>query len=259
MFGRGWEPAEATIVALKEIRSIGNVGPEGESVKAKTFDYVADIQPSSGGSVFRTVMHEPFDERHWRQPSIGDVVLAICDPKRQKAKFDTATATAQDKAQKEAKKNEDAARFDAMVNAAPGSSASPPGQSAAEPRVAAQTSSASGALSTLQAHLSETTADALGTANRLSAATADLAETMAAIKRARAAGDVAEVERLKSEFTTRAGQNVAAARQSAADSTAKAAASDPLERLQKLADLHDRGVLTDAEFAAEKAKILSEP
>ncbi len=33
---------------------------------------------------------------------------------------------------------------------------------------------------------------------------------------------------------------------------------DPVERLQKLADLHDRGVLTDAEFADQKAKILSE-
>jgi Short C-terminal domain len=34
-------------------------------------------------------------------------------------------------------------------------------------------------------------------------------------------------------------------------------ASDPIVRLQQLADLRDRGALTDAEFAAEKAKILS--
>ena len=32
--------------------------------------------------------------------------------------------------------------------------------------------------------------------------------------------------------------------------------SDPVERLAKLADLHERGALTDAEFATEKAKIL---
>jgi hypothetical protein len=38
-----------------------------------------------------------------------------------------------------------------------------------------------------------------------------------------------------------------------------AASGDPLERLARLGDLHDRGVLTDAEFAAEKAKIISEP
>lgn len=34
--------------------------------------------------------------------------------------------------------------------------------------------------------------------------------------------------------------------------------SDSLERLEKLAELHERGVLTDAEFAVEKAKILNE-
>jgi hypothetical protein len=36
-----------------------------------------------------------------------------------------------------------------------------------------------------------------------------------------------------------------------------AAAVDPVEQLTKLAALHDKGVLTDAEFAAEKTKILS--
>lgn len=35
------------------------------------------------------------------------------------------------------------------------------------------------------------------------------------------------------------------------------ASTDPIVRLQQLANLHDRGVLTDAEFATEKAKILS--
>ncbi len=42
-------------------------------------------------------------------------------------------------------------------------------------------------------------------------------------------------------------------------SPAPAGASESrLDRLQKLADLHDRGALSDAEFAAEKARILSE-
>jgi hypothetical protein len=34
------------------------------------------------------------------------------------------------------------------------------------------------------------------------------------------------------------------------------AAPDPIEQLTQLADLKDRGILTDAEFAAEKMKIL---
>jgi hypothetical protein len=110
----------------------------------------------------------------------------------------------------------------------------------------------------LQADFAAIMGDASATAARLSAATADFSETMAAIKRARAAGDLAEVERLKSEFTARSGRKVVAAREAAADFTAKAAASDPLERLNKLANLHDRGVLSDAEFAAQKAKLFSE-
>jgi hypothetical protein len=51
-----------------------------------------------------------------------------------------------------------------------------------------------------------------------------------------------------------------------AERRATAAAAGPssggsqarLDRLQQLADLHDRGVLSDAELAAEKAKILNE-
>ncbi len=34
------------------------------------------------------------------------------------------------------------------------------------------------------------------------------------------------------------------------------APQDPVAQLEKLADLKDRGILTDAEFAAQKAKLL---
>ena len=34
-------------------------------------------------------------------------------------------------------------------------------------------------------------------------------------------------------------------------------AEDPIEQLQKLGQLHEQGILTDEEFAAEKAKILN--
>ncbi len=37
---------------------------------------------------------------------------------------------------------------------------------------------------------------------------------------------------------------------------AGAAAPDSMEQLKKLGELHEQGVLTDAEFQAEKAKIL---
>ena len=35
-----------------------------------------------------------------------------------------------------------------------------------------------------------------------------------------------------------------------------AAEEDPIEQLQKLGKLHEQGILTDEEFAAQKAKIL---
>jgi hypothetical protein len=44
--------------------------------------------------------------------------------------------------------------------------------------------------------------------------------------------------------------------QGAAASAAAAAKPDPAEQLSKLGDLHERGVLTDEEFAAQKQKIL---
>jgi membrane protease subunit (stomatin/prohibitin family) len=47
----------------------------------------------------------------------------------------------------------------------------------------------------------------------------------------------------------------AQAAQAAAGAQA-AAAPDPTDKLTKLADLHDRGVLSDEEFATQKAKIL---
>jgi hypothetical protein len=46
--------------------------------------------------------------------------------------------------------------------------------------------------------------------------------------------------------------------ESRAASAPPAVDEDPVEQLTKLADLRDRGVLTDAEFAEQKARILSE-
>jgi hypothetical protein len=79
----------------------------------------------------------------------------------------------------------------------------------------------------------------------LSAGRSEFTGTLAAIKQARAAGDPTEVARLKAEF--------------AAHSAATPPPTDPVDRLERLADLHDRGVLTDDEFARQKAKILNEP
>jgi len=51
-----------------------------------------------------------------------------------------------------------------------------------------------------------------------------------------------------------AADQAAYAQQSAAQPAAEA--EDPYEALKKLGDLHEQGILTDEEFAAQKAKIL---
>lgn len=68
------------------------------------------------------------------------------------------------------------------------------------------------------------------------------------IDRAKAAGDEAEIDRLTALL----------ARLEAGDLSrpTRAPAPDRLDQLQKLAGLHQSGALTDAEFAAEKAKLL---
>jgi hypothetical protein len=69
-----------------------------------------------------------------------------------------------------------------------------------------------------------------------------------------------EVIELLSANAPAPGSNVIIGGRSVADMMAQAQgaapASDPTEQLSKLADLHERGVLSDDEFAAQKAKIL---
>ncbi|MFM8155635.1 MAG: SHOCT domain-containing protein [Actinomycetes bacterium] len=48
----------------------------------------------------------------------------------------------------------------------------------------------------------------------------------------------------------------AAAAQAAAPAAPAASDEDPMAQVQKLAELHKQGILTDEEFAAAKAKVL---
>jgi hypothetical protein len=50
----------------------------------------------------------------------------------------------------------------------------------------------------------------------------------------------------------------AAPAEAAPQEAASAPAADPMDQLRKLGELKDQGVLTDEEFAAQKAKLLAE-
>jgi len=96
--------------------------------------------------------------------------------------------------------------------------------------------------------------------------TSDIAETLAAIKRANAVEDLEEIARLKAEFKERSAQrNRAAAASPPTTSASRTPESGQtpdagwtLEdlRLEWLADLHDRGVLSDTQYASETARVL---
>ena len=51
-------------------------------------------------------------------------------------------------------------------------------------------------------------------------------------------------------------QDAAAYQEQAPAQPAAAAAPDPIEQLKEFAKLHEQGILTDEEFAAQKAKVL---
>jgi hypothetical protein len=63
---------------------------------------------------------------------------------------------------------------------------------------------------------------------------------------------------LKSKLLELSSQGRASVIDLSGKSASAQSGSDPVEQLTRLADLKDRGILTDAEFAAEKAKILGE-
>jgi hypothetical protein len=234
VFGHDWQPGHATIVALKEVKTIGNDAWTG--AKLHGYEYVADVQPDRLGAAFRTVMGDPFDETHWVTPRVGDVLPVKCDPRRQKAKFDTSTLRARDEAQKNAAKQDQDAQFDAARDAIAGSAVPPPEPDAQVGDMQSAVAGISGAVGRLSAFSDE----------------------LAAMQRAKASGDTHELERIKAEVRNRVLQNAESARQAASGLAPRAAESDPLQGLRMLAELHARGELTDAEFASAKARILGQ-
>jgi hypothetical protein len=200
------------------------------------YHFVADVQPDSGAPVFRAEFTQPQEDI--RMPEVGEQARVRFHPRSEKVELDKSELrNAREQAQELATE-----RFEAIADAPPGSS--PPGS--APPSAPAPVPDGQ-----------DTLADISATAGRLRAGTADLTETLAAIKSARAAGDLAEVDRLKAEFKRRSAASAPSSGQPVAGPAASAAASDPLERLRQLGELHASGVLTDTEFAAEKAKILA--
>jgi hypothetical protein len=250
MLGRDWESAQATIVTRRVVAQ--GHGGEGGHLSWVEYEYIADVTPDGPAPPFRASFGEPRNGIHFRAPEVGQVVHVKFLARSQRVKFDRSDMgihrdlghRKEDQAAVAAAHTQEAqAQFDAEANAAPGTS------------ILRETGSPAGGSPTASddqsvlAEISAAIADITATTAQMSAETSNTAETISAIKRARAAGDLAEVDRLKA-----ASNRLLANARESRDQAAPAA--DPLERLATLADLHDRGALTDSEFATEKAKIL---
>jgi Short C-terminal domain len=166
-------------------------------------------------------------------------VAVTFNPKSMKVKFDLSDPSLHLSTVAEQEHEDFAATLDAGPGAPTLPAAGPaPGSASAE----------------VTAALAEVSAATAGT----DAASREVLDTLAAIKQARATGDLDEVARLKAEFARRSAADQESPAEPGAGAGSGTGSDDPLERLQKLGDLRDRGILTEAEFAAEKAKILGE-
>lgn len=249
MLGLGWESGQATIVTRRVVKQ-GHAGEAGILSWAQ-YEYIADVQPDGLTAPFRATFGDPYNGIHFQAPEVGQVVKVKFRPKSQHVKFDRSDPGIRlDSGHKQADRAavaaahtaEAQARFDALAHAAPGTSVPPETAPAAGGAL-----TRSGEPSVL-AEIAAAVAEINATTARISVQATDPAKPPSAPRHARAESERAEAEREKAE----------AARLSAkaAELRGEANAADPLQRLATLADLHERGALTDSEFAAEKAKIL---
>jgi hypothetical protein len=235
VFGWGWKAAAATVV-------------DKRALAAGRSEYILEVRPDDGSAPFIGTAGDPLDDRRWRPPEVGAAVWVRYRTSTRQLKFDRTDARHQPA---DEQRWQQQLRRTAAPLQVPG-----PGRAPVDP--------------------AERRADQAA----MSAMTSDMAVTLEAIKRARAAEDEAEVSRLKDAYRLRA----AVRNQSGHAPHVSDGAGDPFDRmarferiaglmralvdkrsapaaaridlLERLAALRDRGVLTDDEFAAEKARIL---
>ena len=104
MFGKHWEPAEATIVLVNIKRYSG-------SGMTATREWAADVRKADG-TVVRAKIDEPRIATNFWWPDVGDVVKVEVDAKSGKVRFDMDDPKMNAKARKRAQKDAFAAALD---------------------------------------------------------------------------------------------------------------------------------------------------
>jgi Short C-terminal domain len=245
MFGHEWEPGMATVIARKVAK---------QNAWESKYDYIVDVQPKSGGPVFRTSLRSPTTAVGYKETDVGGTMPVWCDPRREKAKIDE-----KDPANRyDGRQKQESADFDAVMHGG----AAPAGRDSSAVAAPVPPADLAGLPSD----------EELSAANAAFQAALETGRAaMAAHTAAKASGDEAEIARLRAEVgrTNDAVQAANALLQrldglrwgwtsGPQEAPATTSVADPLARLEALAGLRDRGVLTDEEFAVQKAKILSE-
>jgi len=124
MFGRGWEPAQATILAVKF-----NAGPTGSHSSGIRAEFVADVQPESGTPAFRATFKQPFNKANFHRPDVGQFVQVKFDAKSKEVKFDLSDPANR----RDAAETREQDEFDAIAKAPPGTPVAPAGAGAEQP------------------------------------------------------------------------------------------------------------------------------
>lgn len=233
MFGRGWNDAEATIVERRLVAQDTHVGGVvGQTVKV--YEYIADVRPSDGSQPFRAVVHEPFNAIHFKAPTVGQVVRVRYDHEGRdghKVKFDRSDpgtyadlpGQADKKAVRTAHSPEAQAAWDATLNAHAGSAARASSGHGDGPAAEGQ-------------HGNQPDPQ--------------VRRARVAVREARRRGDTAEVERLTRQLE----QLEHGSTHARSPNTPGAESIE--QRLAKLQQLCDDGVVTPEEYTAQRQRIL---
>jgi hypothetical protein len=119
VFGHDWEEAEATVIAVKDLKSWTG-DPSSQITQSPPHEYVVDVRPG-GGAPFRATFRDPYVRGTMADhPREGQTIKVLCQPKAQKAKLIESEWKHSADADKEAKRAEDD-RFEAAKKDAPGS------------------------------------------------------------------------------------------------------------------------------------------
>jgi len=130
MFGRDWEQAQATVVAVKDLSNWSG-DPDSQSTQSRPHEYVVDVRPD-GQPPFRATFRDSYVRGTMDHPVEGQLINVLYQPKSHKVKLIAEEWKYTSGKSKDDQRAEDE-RFAAAQHGAPGEAAAPlPGGSSSD-------------------------------------------------------------------------------------------------------------------------------